>query len=294
MVAVPCVRDLELITRRLVTGSLHGDYTSARIGGGFEFHQVRDYAPGDDIRTVDWKSSARANKLLVREYVEEKNKTVVIAVDLSSSMWFGSGKELKITTAQKVSALLAFAAGYHHDMVALVGFAGNEIVFSTPYLRRMQGIRKELETFFAQQEKVSSRLLTTTFEALFAFVADRYGKASLLCLISDFIIHDADQKALRQASMHYDIVSLKIQDPIEHVFPHVGVISLLDSEQNDIFLDISSKFCDIVRNECAAFERHQNSFFVSCHSDMYTIQTGCQTWAGLIRFFQRRRVRARR
>lgn len=117
------IRQIEIHTRRLLSGMMVGDFNSAKKGSGFEFDQIRDYHMGDDVRFIDWKSTARSNKLLVKQYIEERNRTVVIVVDVSSSSLFSSVGAMKYDVMSHVAAVLALVADYGKDHASLVLFS---------------------------------------------------------------------------------------------------------------------------------------------------------------------------
>ena len=117
------IKQLEIFTRRLLNGALVGDSRSAIKGSGFEFDQIRDYAFGDDIRFIDWKASARTNKLLVKQYIEERSRTVFLAIDVSQSSMFGSGTINKYNRIVELASVLALVAQHGKDHVGLLLFS---------------------------------------------------------------------------------------------------------------------------------------------------------------------------
>src|SRR5690606_15018404 len=126
------IKQLEIFTRRLLNGSLVGDSRSAIKGTGFEFDQIREYSCGDDIRFIDWKSSARTNKLLVKQYIEERSRTVILAVDVSHSSIFGSGTLGKRDRIAEISCVLALVAQHGKDHVGLLLFSDDVCHYISP------------------------------------------------------------------------------------------------------------------------------------------------------------------
>src|SRR6185436_13676142 len=126
------IRHLEISTRRLVSGSLLGDSRSALKGFGFDFDQIREYRAGDDIRFIDWKSSLRTDQLLVKQYIEERNRRIIIAVDISQSSVYGSTHMLRSELNAQIAAVLAFVAAYGNDAVGLLLFSDHVEYFLPP------------------------------------------------------------------------------------------------------------------------------------------------------------------
>lgn len=116
------IKEIQIHTRRLISGTLIGDTRSAQKGSGLDFDQIREYQQGDDVRFIDWKSSARTNKLLVKQYTEERSRTIILAVDVSASSSFSSTDQLKSDIMSQVSSILALVAYYGSDRVALLLF----------------------------------------------------------------------------------------------------------------------------------------------------------------------------
>ena len=130
------IREIEIYTKRMVSGSLIGDTTSAYKGSGLDFDQLREYQQGDDVRFIDWHSSARADKLLVRQYIEERNRTIILAVDCSASTFFGSQQRLKYDYMAEIAAILALVGNYGKDKVGLLLFSDNIELYIPPRRNR--------------------------------------------------------------------------------------------------------------------------------------------------------------
>src|SRR5665647_3240289 len=131
------IKQIEIYTQRLLTGSLVGDSRSAIKGQGLEFDQLREYQMGDDVRFIDWSSSARMDKLLVKQYIEERNRTVLLAVDVSASTFFSSDQELKNESMAQIASVLALVADYGKDHVGLILFSDEIEEFVPPSAGRM-------------------------------------------------------------------------------------------------------------------------------------------------------------
>ena len=142
------VRNIEIHTRRLLSGTLLGDYSSARKGSGLEFDQLAEYQYGDDVRFIDWKSSARTNKILVKNYIEERNRTIMLVVDGSASLRYGSSDILKQDIAAQIGSVLALVADYSKDYVGLILFA-QDVVKVLPPRRGRQHVHAIMEELFS-------------------------------------------------------------------------------------------------------------------------------------------------
>jgi len=218
------IRQIEIATKRLLSGSFVGDYSSAKKGAGFEFDQIRDYQLGDDVRFIDWKSSARTNKLLVKQYIEERNRAVILAVDLSGSSFYSSSEKLKFDVLSEIAAVLALVADYGKDQASLMLFTDEVEVFIPP-ARGRKHIHKIMEKLFSHKPKSRKTNINTVLERL----ARLHRRDSIVFLISDFV-GEFDEKKFHIVSKIYDLVALRCLDKNENKFPSVGFIDLLDVE----------------------------------------------------------------
>jgi uncharacterized protein (DUF58 family) len=218
------VRKLQLKMNKIVNAVIAGYYVSAFKGVGIEFDEVRAYQPGDDIRAIDWNVTARAGAPFIKRYVEERELTVMLAVDLSASQRFGSVQTLKKDLAAEVSALLAFLAIQNHDRVGLLIFSDTLEKYVPPQKSRRHVLRviREILTYEAQGAG------TNLPEALH-FVNRVLKHRSIVFLISDFLTVDFE-KALKNTARRHDLVAVGISDPRESDLPNLGLIELEDLE----------------------------------------------------------------
>lgn len=237
------VRRIELITRGLVKETLGGAYHSRFKGQGIEFDDFREYQPGDDIRFIDWNVTARMNDPFVRKYVEEREMTVLLLVDVSSSGDYGSGEDSKRERAAEVAAVFAFSALQNHDKVALAMFT-DEVEF---YLPARKGSAQALR-IVREILNYQPRRRGTALEPVLDLTIQRIPHRALVFLISDFITPrnvpnqpPTWEKALRAAASKHDLVAVQIIDPRELELPKVGKVCLEDPEtRQQIILDTSS------------------------------------------------------
>ncbi len=175
------VRAIEVRTRRLVTETLGGDYRSVFRGRGIDFDEVREYTPGDDVRFIDWNVTARAGKPFIKRFREERELTVVIAIDASASLGYGSGAVTKQECAAEVASLLALAAAANRDRAGLLLFTDRVEHYVPPRRGRAQTLRMVRDVLGFQPQGTG-----TDLEAPLQFVSDVLKRRAVVCLISDF------------------------------------------------------------------------------------------------------------
>ena len=235
------VRRIELITRGLVKETLGGAYHSRFKGQGIEFDDFREYQPGDDVRFIDWNVTARMNDPFVRKYVEEREMTVLLLVDVSSSGDFGSGEDSKRERAAEIAAVFAFSATQNQDKVGLAMFT-DEVEFYLPARKgSAQALRVVREILNYQP-----RRRRTALEPALDLAVNRISHRALVFIISDFITPNSNlqfngelnqsavaypwEKSLRAAAAKHDIVAVQVLDPRELELPNVGRVCLEDPE----------------------------------------------------------------
>jgi uncharacterized protein (DUF58 family) len=223
------VRRIEIATNRLVDQGVAGDYHSVFKGRGMEFAEVRPYQPGDDLRSVDWNVTARMGTPFVKKYVEERDLTVFLAVDVSGSLSFGSRAILKRELAAEIAALLAFAAVRNGDRVGAALLSDRLELFLPPQRRRTHILRlvREILERPARGGTDLERGLTGVITAL--------RRRSVLFLISDFI-GASFARALKAANGRHDLVLVEIVDPRDAELPAVGPVVLRDAETGQVAL----------------------------------------------------------
>ena len=217
------VRRIEISTNRLVDQGVAGDYHSVFKGRGMEFAEVRPYQPGDDVRTIDWNVTARMGHPFVKQFVEERDLTVFLAVDVSGSLGFGSRAILKRELAAEVSALLAFAALRNQDRVGAALLSDRLELFLPPQRRRAHVLRLVREVLGRTARG------GTNLERGLAGALATLKQRSVLFLISDFV-NAPCEKALKAATARHDLIVLEVVDPRDLELPRVGPVVLRDAE----------------------------------------------------------------
>ena len=284
------VRRLEIRTRRLVDESLAGSYHSMFRGRGMEFSEVREYCPGDDVRTIDWNVSARMGHPFVKKFTEERELTVVLVVDVSGSSDFGTGPTTKMAISAEVAALLAFSATRNNDRVGLLLFTDRVERFLPPRKGREHALRVLREVLTIEPAGRG-----TGIGAALEFLQRVVRKRAVVFLISDF--QDAGyERTLRVVVRKHDLVAVSVSDPREKLLPSCGLVSVVDPETGGVgLLDSGS---GAVRRAYREFgERFQSSLAHGMRRagvDLLELGTGEPYELPLVRFFRERARRARR
>ena len=231
------VRQIEIRTNRLVSETLAGQYHSVFKGRGMDFDAVREYTPGDEVRTIDWNVTARAGRPFVKKFVEERELTLTLLVDVSASGDFGSGVQSKREFAAEIASVLAFSAVRNSDKVALILFRDQIELYVPPRKGRRHVLRlvREVLSFGPQRRG------TDLVRAL-DFTNDVIGRRAIVFLLSDFQTGRQTpesmvdlRRALRQTNRRHDLIAMPIEDTRERVLPNVGIVALEDAETGELF-----------------------------------------------------------
>ncbi len=222
------VKRLELVTRGAVDTLLKGSYKSTFRGQGLEFHQVREYDPQDDSRTIDWNVTARLNAPYVKTFVEERELQVILALDLSASLWYGTGPFSKRETALRLCALLAFAAVQHQDRVGLLVFTDRVEYYSPPKRGKAAtlGLLRTLISFKPTGKK-------TLFRPALRMLTKVLRRRSVLFWISDFTEPIPMEEASFLAKRH-DMVAAVLKDPLETGLKLPARVAVRDPETGKV------------------------------------------------------------
>lgn len=230
------VRHIEIHTTRLVNNMFGGEYESVFKGQGIEFADVREYVPGDDIRTIDWNVTARSQKPFVKKHVETRELTVMFLVDMSGSQYFGSSEKLKSVIAAEITALLAFAAVKNHDKTGLL-ISTEEVEKFVPVKKGKTHVLRVVREILGYEPQKKGTHLKSALEYLYRVLT----RTSVIFLISDFL-DTGYEKALKILSRKHDVVAIHLQDVLEKELPKAGLIELKDCETGEsILVDSASK-----------------------------------------------------
>lgn len=224
------IRYIQIYTTKVVNDVLAGEYESVFKGRGMEFDEVREYQPGDDVRSIDWNVTARADKPFIKKFREERELTVIFLVDLSASGSFGSMKQTKNELAAEICALLAFAAIKNNDKVGLIAFTDQVEQFIPPGkgARHVLRVIREILTFRP------SRTGTDIARAL-DYLGRVQARRAVVFLISDFQA-ESFEKPLRVLARRHDLIAVSLADARESKLPGIGPVELEDAETGELVL----------------------------------------------------------
>jgi uncharacterized protein (DUF58 family) len=288
------VRRIELRTRGLVASRFSGEYHSIFKGQGLEFVEVRPYLPGDDVRAIDWNVSARTGEPHVKKYVEERELTVLLAVDLSGSQRFGTRGRFKSEMVAEVVATLAMSAIRNNDRVGLLAFTDRVEAFVPPAKGRRHVLRIVRDLLAFRPAGRGTELARAVRHAIRVLRS-----RSILFLISDFHAPGAEEaleRALAGAAARHDVVPVVLSDPAERDLPDVGVLRLLDPETGAaVTVDTGSVVARARFSAMAEAERlNLRRVFRRLGVDEIELRTDAPVAAAVLSFFRRRERRLRR
>jgi uncharacterized protein (DUF58 family) len=232
---VKALRKIEITTNRLATEQLSGNYTSVFKGQGLAFREVRQYQPGDDVRTIDWNVSARMNDTYVKVFVEEREMTVMLVVDLSASERFGTRSGSKAKLAAEVAALCAFSAIKHNDRVGLI-LATDQIEKMVPPKKGQKHVMRVVREILGAAPERTGTDLSIALETLYRVARRR----SVAFVLSDYFTANYE-RTLSLAAARHDVIPVMLADPRDDELPDVGLASFEDFESGEsVVVDTSS------------------------------------------------------
>ena len=307
------IRQIELRATRLVTETLGGQYHSVFKGQGMNFEEVREYQPGDDVRSIDWNVTARMNHPFIKKFVEERELTLMLLVDLSGSGIFGSGAQTKRELAAEIASVLAFSAIRNNDKVGLILFTEEVEKYIPPKKGRRHVLRVIREILLFQPAKSGTRFT----EAL--DVLNRLARRhAIVVVISDFLfeprpsVGESDRHrpggyllsptlgpnslpALRQTNRRHDVIAIQVVDRFEMELPPLGRLMLTDAETGEL-IEINTHDARKRRAFAERRARHQQDMLRLLRSakiDAIEVRTGQPYAAALGYFFETREKRRR-
>jgi uncharacterized protein (DUF58 family) len=284
------VRQIEIRTNREVTDVLGGQYHSVFKGCGMEFEEVREYLPGDEVRSIDWNVTARFGHPFVKKFKEERELTVMLVVDVSASGQFGSVRQTKNELAAELAAVLAFSAIRNNDKVGLIMFT-DEIELYVPPKKGRRHVLRVVREILAFQPKGRG----TNLELALDYLNHIQSRRAVTFVLSDFQVGDTESvlKKLRVASKRHDVVALNLRDPREEELPAVGLVELRDAETGERTLvdtldpTVRETFAATARAGLEALRR----LLCSASVDQVEIRTDADYMLPLIKFFRMRERR---
>jgi uncharacterized protein (DUF58 family) len=281
------VRYIEIRTKGIVNQVFSGEYHSVFKGRGMEFSEVREYQFGDDIRNIDWNVTARFGHPFIKIFEEERELTVMMMVDLSGSLMFGSVEKTKQEIAAELSAILAFSALKNNDKVGLILFTDKIEKFVPPRKGRSHVLRIIREVLSFEPEGK-----TTNIKGALEYFNNAIKKRSIVFLLSDFM-DSGYEKILRIIGRKHDLIGLVINDERENMLPGIGLVKFTDAETGEErWLDTSNKS---VQKKLAEYrfemKAKRKSLFLSSRLDSVEISTGQSYIPPLVQFFRLREKR---
>lgn len=274
------IRRIQIQTTHLAEDLLAGAYRSAFKGKGMEFEEVREYQPGDEVRHIDWNVTARMNHPYVKTFKEEREITVILLVDISSSSRFGSQNILKSELVAEIGAVLAFSAIKNQDRVGLILFSDQVELYLPPKkgIRHVLRVVRELLVF-------SPKHHTTDLNAGLAFLGQVQQRSSICFLLSDFLTSGYEHQAKLIAKEH-DLISICVRDPFEENFPNLGLLQLKDLESGAEAVVDSNKDAGPFHERVQKQMEETEHIMKSIGADFVNIQTDRPYIPVLKRFFK--------
>jgi uncharacterized protein (DUF58 family) len=284
------VKLLELRTRGLVNSLFTGEYRSVFKGQGMEFAEVREYQPGDEVRSIDWNVTARMQRPYVKRYIEERELTVMLAVDVSGSERFGTRRRFKSEVASELAAVLAMSAIRNNDRVGCLMFTENIEHVVPPRKGRRHALRlmRDILAFEPEGRR-------TDIPAATEYLNKMLSHKAIIFLVSDFMGGDIEHP-LKLLAQRHDVVAVTVQDPSETVLPDIGLVRLMDPETGET-LDVDTsdpkvraQFDLKVTDEASGRRRLLRRLAI----DEIPVTTDSGIMDPLLRFFRQRETRIRK
>ena len=263
------VRRIKVVTAKLVDEHISGEYHSVFKGRGMEFDEVREYVPGDDVRSIDWNVTARMGHLYVKRFCEERELTIIFLVDISGSMIFGSSLRSKAEVAAELTSLLALSAIKNQDKVGMILFSDRIERYIPPRKGRTAAMRLVREVLAAEETRRETNL-----GMALQFLNKVQKRRAVVFLISDFMTMGYE-KELRVTARHHDLIACPISDPREQNLPNIGLLEMVNPETDEcILVDTSSRrLLESFRAQTAAEELARDKQFQRLKVDRLALTT---------------------
>ncbi len=283
------VRRIQIVANRAVNDLFAGQYKSVFRGRGMEFDEVREYQPGDDVRTIDWNVTARTGTAYIKRYCEERELTIMFLVDVSASGAFGSVDRSKLDMVVEAAATLMFSALKNNDKVGLITFCDDVIDYFPP--RKGKSHVLHLIRELVAVEPVARE---TNLTAALEFLSRVHRRRAVVFLISDFMAADS-QHAMAVCNKRHDLIAMTVSDPREHVLPDVGFITLQDAETGELVeLDTRHpKVRELFKSRAEKRSEGLSNRLKRIGADELAIRTNEDYASSLHRFFRLREKRFR-
>lgn len=282
------VRAIEIRARRLVDRLFVGEYRAVFRGRGIEFDELRPYVVGDDVRSIDWNAFARTGEPLVRRYREDRDLTVLFAVDVSGSQFAGAAPQAKAELAAELCAVLALAAIRNRDRVGLLLFAGEPELYVPPGGGVQHVLRVVREVLWPRP---ATR--TTGIGRALEYLSHVQRRRATVFLVSDFL-DGGYERQLRAAARRLDIIAVRVREPIDEALPAIGLARFADAETGEA-IDVDTgdaRVREAYAAHVGALDRERQRLFGELAIDEIAVTTGEDYVVALLKFFRRRAVAA--
>ena len=276
------IKKIQVKTNHMVNDIMAGEYVSAFKGRGMEFSEVREYQPGDDVRLIDWNVTARMNQPFIKEFIEERELTLMLLVDVSSSGSFGYDQKFKNEIAAEVASIIAFAAIKNNDKIGLIIFS-DKIEHHIPPKKGKAHIWNIIRTILSFKPEGKGTNLALPLEYLLKIQK----KKATTFLISDFQVSNYEQQ-LKLANQKFDLIAINIIDPREESLPDVGMVFLEDLETGKTLL-VNTHDPQMLKEHqkrCSQKKQDRKKFFNSIGIDTIEIFTNKSLTDPIIKYFK--------
>ncbi len=283
------IRRIQIKTTRLVNDVFAGQYESVFKGRGMEFDEVREYYPGDDVRSIDWNVTARTGHPYIKKFVEERQLTIMLLLDASGSCQFGTVNRLKSELIAEICAVMAFSAIRNNDKVGLIIFTDKIEKFVPPKKGLRHVLRVIREALYFKPASTG-----TDIPAVLEYLNMVTTRHTIIFLISDFISGNF-KKALSMANKRHDVIAIDVKDPKEFSLPKVGRVRVKDAESgSELEFDTSDEeFLKEYKKEAEQRFSAAQRIFKSVNMDCINVSTGRPYADALVKFFKTRERRLR-
>jgi len=281
------VAQLKIIAQRLTSADLSGDFSSAFRGSGLEFAHIRNYQSGDEVRSIDWKSSAKMNRLMVKEFIQERERTVMILLDLSASLNAGSQEELKENQARIVAACLTLMAQNTNDKVGILVFSDTIKSYIPP--RKGASYNAQLiQTLLTAP--AAKDCTTTNLSVALNHLALLNIRNAIIFIVSDWIVSTEEHGALLSyVGRRNETVAVRITDPRERQLPAIGLLPVYDPESGETLLIQTGGSRRKELQELLGKRLHDQKQLLKKHAiSVLDIEVGCSLVTALAHFFHTR------
>ncbi|MCS7231258.1 MAG: DUF58 domain-containing protein [Elusimicrobiota bacterium] len=282
------IRKIEFKTNKIVNELFVGQYSSVFKGRGMEFEEVREYVPGDDVRAIDWNVTARYGKLFIKKFIEERELTIMLLIDMSGSQQFGSQNKTKSEIVAEIACILALSALKNNDKVGAIIFT-NQIELYIPAKKSLSHILRIIREILYY--KPQNKLTDINYALEFFYRAQK--KKCIVFLFSDFKDKEYEQ-SLKVVSKKHDLVLIKILDPLEKKIPTSGFFELMDIESNRFFsFYLNQNILNSYQQEVEKSEEYLREIAKKYKIDLIEITTNTSYIDSLLKFFYIREKRLR-